>query len=231
MNRNELQIKNSEVSVENSNEAEFVNSENTLVDSGSEHVETLRLPFAFKVKRMNGYDKKEEWDVMLDEKSAEFTQIETGESIEIAREKANIEMKFSQDFSLFGSKSLIVTHLDKNYTFQLDINSRSRLLSWLPKFSAEELKLELRKWGVGLILLGLIHIFLQGFLDPLWGVLICVVGILNLIFTHRLMFLVNGACLILAGILNASVGGGWKFFGILQLIWGIQEMIKINRYE
>ena len=167
----------------------------------------------------------------LEKDSARFSPVEGGEPIEIPREKALGQMAFTKEFSMLASKTLNVTHAGEVYTFQLDSGARSQVLSWLPKHTAAELKRELQAWGGGLIFLGVVHVLLHGILDPVWGAVICAVGVLNLLIPHKAMFALNGVCLILVGLLNAAAGGGWKVFGMLQLIWGIQEMRKMGRYE
>jgi len=100
-----------------------------------------------------------------------------------------------------------------------------------------EMKESLRKWGIGLIVLGIAHLVLTNFLDPLWGSIIIILGILNLIIKKRGMFIANGAALLLVGIMNIlgtilpeGGGFGWLIFGVLQLVWGIQEIRKFKLY-
>jgi len=95
----------------------------------------------------------------------------------------------------------------------------------------------LRKWGIGLIVLGIVHLVLTNFLDPLWGPIIIILGILNLIIKKRGMFIANGAALLLVGIINIlgttllkGGGFGWLIFGVLQLVWGTQEIRKFKLY-
>ena len=110
-----------------------------------------------------------------------------------------------------------------------------------PKISKEttvtkaDMKKSLRIWGIGLIVLGVIHLLAASFLDPVWGGMIIVIGILNLCIRHRGMFVVNGAALILVGILNITGsliegGVGWIIFGALQLWWGATEIRKFAKY-
>ena len=94
---------------------------------------------------------------------------------------------------------------------------------------------DLRSWGIGLIVMGVLHFALAGFLEPLWGVVLIIIGILSLALRERGMFLVIGGALLLAGIWNiatslAEGGGGWTIFGALQLYWGVKEMRKFARY-
>ncbi len=93
---------------------------------------------------------------------------------------------------------------------------------------------DLRSWGVGLIIMGVLHFFIP-FLLPEWGAVIICLGILTLIIRHRFMFIPLGGSLVLVGILNilASVnadGGFWLAFGCLQIYWGFKEGAKYFKY-
>ena len=70
----------------------------------------------------------------------------------------------------------------------------------------------------------------SNFLDPIWGIVIAVLGTLNLLIAKRGMFIANGIALLLVGFLNMAAGGGWKVFGMIQIIWGVQEIRKFRRY-
>jgi hypothetical protein len=51
------------------------------------------------------------------------------------------------------------------------------------------------------------------------------------LITNRGMFVLNGICLVVVGLMNMSAGGGWKLFGLLQIVWGVQEMRKMSRFK
>lgn len=95
---------------------------------------------------------------------------------------------------------------------------------------------DLGSWGVALIITGVLHFVLAGFLAPLWGVVLIIIGILALAIRERGMFLVIGGGLLVAGIWNIVTSllegsvGGWTIFGALQLWWGVKEMAKFGRY-
>jgi hypothetical protein len=55
-------------------------------------------------------------------------------------------------------------------------------------------------------------------------------GALKLLVAKRGMFIANGIALLLVGFLNMAACGGWKIFGMLQIIWGVQEIRKFSRY-
>lgn len=102
-----------------------------------------------------------------------------------------------------------------------------------PEKTVADMKKDLRSWGFGLIAIGVISIVLK-FLDPVWGGVLIVIGVLTLLIQRRTMFITIGICLLLAGIMNIGSGsgefGGWTIFGILQIYWGIQEIRKFWKY-
>lgn len=107
--------------------------------------------------------------------------------------------------------------------------------------SPEDAKKELMGWGVGLIVLGGIHLFVE-LLSGTWGIVLIAIGILNFIFPKKFLFIVNGIALLLAGVLNIYVlidldvqmrGAGLYFgiFALLQIYWGIKESLKFGKFK
>ncbi|GAH88642.1 unnamed protein product, partial [marine sediment metagenome] len=98
------------------------------------------------------------------------------------------------------------------------------------------LKLELKKWGYGLMGFGALHIVLASVLDPVWGVILIIVGICNILISHRALFLVNGIAIMTAAIFNmiaiagAEVGAFYMLI-IMQFAWGIVEIRKFKLYD
>ena len=93
---------------------------------------------------------------------------------------------------------------------------------------------DLRGWGVGLLIMGVLHFFIPLFAAQ-WGVVLIVLGILSLIITHRGMFIALGGALILVGLMNLvgsfEAGPGlWSVFGCLQVYWGVKEIAKFGKY-
>ena len=86
--------------------------------------------------------------------------------------------------------------------------------------NSDAMEKDIRNWGIWLIVLGVVHFIAAGYLDPVWGGIIIIIGILNLCIRRRGMFIVNGAALILVGIMNISGSllegfGGWTVLGVL----------------
>lgn len=68
-------------------------------------------------------------------------------------------------------------------------------------------------------------------LDPTWGYGLIGLGLMDLVFHFRFMFIVNGLVICLAGLMNifGSPIGFWTVFGLMQLRWGVQEMGKYGQ--
>jgi len=103
------------------------------------------------------------------------------------------------------------------------------------ELTPERMNKDIRNWGIALIVLGAIHLAASEFLDASWGIVIIILGIVNLFVRKKEMFIVNGIALICVGIMNISsgidAGGRWAFFGIMQMIWGGQEIYKFVKYK
>ena len=101
--------------------------------------------------------------------------------------------------------------------------------------SSEKMKSDFNKWGVGLIILGILHIILPDVLSLVWGFCLIVAGICNFIFKSKAMYIVNGITLCFVGVMNLTFtlleGDNyiWVFFGILQIYWGAREILKYKK--
>lgn len=112
--------------------------------------------------------------------------------------------------------------------FAMTPKLRNILQEWIPPLTVDDLKKELHGWGIGLIGLGIAHLVFSNFLNPGWAFIIIPLGVLNLMVRHRGMLLVNGIMLIMVAIMN--IAAGVAFLGVLQIVWGIQEITKFNCY-
>jgi hypothetical protein len=107
--------------------------------------------------------------------------------------------------------------------------------------TANDLKKDLRGWGIGLIIWGLLSFILSQYLDPVWGGMIIILGIINLIAINRTMFIINGTALFIVGILNiisvisamstSGVSSFWLAYGTMQIGWGFQEILKFDKFS
>ena len=95
------------------------------------------------------------------------------------------------------------------------------------KHSRAAMRADIGGWGIPLIIMGIIQIFVP-VLDTVWGALLIAVGILDLIVRQRFLFIVTGLVIIIAGIMNLTAV---PIFAILQFIWGGNEIRKYFKYE
>jgi len=95
-----------------------------------------------------------------------------------------------------------------------------------------EMKRDIRSWGIGLLVIGVIHIVFSEFLDPIWGGILIAIGISCLLIKRRSMYIVIGIALILVGIMNIffTEFGGWTIFGVFQIGFGIYQIHKFQKY-
>ena len=212
---------------------EHPESESTVSTNSSTTTETAQVvdtgPVSFEAQR-TGFLRKQTWTVRLATDAAEFSSLEGGDLVSVPRGQGNARIQFASAF--ISGYNVAVKQNGTTYKFKLAQQDLSKLRDWLPEKTAADMKRELRNWGIGLIVLGVAHFVLAGFLSPIWGVIILVVGVLNLLIPHRSMFIVNGLALLLVGGLNIFSGemGTWTAFGVLQLVWGVQEMRKFGQY-
>lgn len=196
------------------------------------------IPFSFEVYRTNSLGlRKEKWTIRLSEDFAELSNQESNELVRIPKEKCNSSILIENPS--FFDHGVTILGEDKNYRFELSKDNLSDLRSWLPKKCISDMKEELRKWGIGLIVIGFAHLVFNGILDPVWGAIIIILGVFNLLIEKRGMFIANGIALLLVGTMNIFLGessifdgefGGWIVFGFCQLLWGVQEIQKFGQY-
>lgn len=105
-----------------------------------------------------------------------------------------------------------------------------------PEVTAERMKSDLKKWGYGLIGFGALHIVLASVLDPIWGVILIILGLCNLFMEHRVMFLLDGLAIMTAAIFNGIAVTeadipAFNLLIIMQFVWGILEIRKFKLYD
>ena len=104
-----------------------------------------------------------------------------------------------------------------------------------PEVTYKKMKLELKKWGFGLMGFGALHIVLASVLNPVWGVILIIVGICNILIPHRALFLVNGFAIMTAAVFNMAAmekdAGAFGMLIIMQFVWGIFEIRKFKLYD
>ncbi len=139
--------------------------------------------------------------------------------------------------------------VDQCPDYVLDANRPELTIKKMKKKSLFNLKTEshelpdmdeyLKKWGIGLNILGFFYLIVGGASTKIFGFLLIALGIFNFIFRKKEMVLIDGCVVLAVGFLNAVtgiIGKNYFFviFGTLQLIWGCMEVFKFinfNKYE
>lgn len=186
---------------------------------------------SFVVLEARGFKKRIPWNASLNETRAEFSCQEDERKIVVSRDTARSQIRFMQT-GLMLSESTIAT---VSGTVNLDFGrNKAKLIKWFPPISGEEIQKDLRGMGIGMMVVGVISILLRNFLNPIWGALLILLGILNLVIKDRIMYIVNGIALIGVGIFNilaiiTASSAFWLLFGFMQIGWGISEIKKFSQ--
>lgn len=118
-----------------------------------------------------------------------------------------------------------------------------KLKTWVVPLTVKEVKNEIREfkneirgWAIPLILIGVAHLIFRNFLNPIWGIVLIVLGIVNLAIPVPAMVIVNGLALIVVGISNifticATGNHYWAMLGLFQIGLGVSEIGKYKRYS
>jgi hypothetical protein len=191
---------------------------------------------SYSINEVKTFKKAILWTAKFYPDRAEFNCQVNDRRITIPREKARTLIKFTSA-GLYGGETQVAAVSGVSFNFG---KNKSRLEKWLPGRTKEQMGKDLRNWGIGLIVVGVVSFILPTILDPVWGGIVVVLGIINLLVRQRALFIVNGLALIIVGIMNMvsiisalSNGGsntGWVVFGVMQIIWGIQEIGKYGKY-
>ena len=196
-------------------------------------VETITPLDSFTVYESRGFKKRVLWNVNLTETQAEFSSQEDERTIVVLREAAREQIKFMQTGLMFSESTLATVSGKANLDFG---KNKASLINWLPPLSEADMQKDLRSMGIGMLIIGALSLILSSILDPIWGIILIGLGILNLIIKNRMMYIVNGVALIAVGLLNIitivySSTPLWILFGVMQIIWGVSEIKKFGQVK
>jgi len=91
-------------------------------------------------------------------------------------------------------------------------------------YKREQLEKEIKSEGKSMIFVGVIQIISLGFLDPLWGIMLIIVGVLCFIIVSRVMLVISSLIVLIAGAFNFFAGGLWSLFAMFQLVIGFKYL-------
>ena len=111
----------------------------------------------------------------------------------------------------------------------------------MPKKHIEQ---EIRSLGIGLLIIGIVHIIASGLFSFYWGFILIFFGIFSIFYKKIAVYLIFGILILLAGLSNLVGGlfsnvlfgegfGGyfWFIFGGFQIYWGASEIIKYTKIK
>jgi hypothetical protein len=185
--------------------------------------------------------------------------------ISLPRSKANLRLKteggFGRNFRKLNGKfsgtilyikpvtfdsSFVGMGVQYEEKFLISQDDWLKIRSWLAETPEEvrqpaekeartSLDAEIRGQGIIYILLGIAHFVFSNALEPAWGVVLILIGILDLAIPNRGLFILNGIALLLVGIWNAVTGelaGSfvWRMLGVAQVVWGLTEFSRFGHY-
>lgn len=154
------------------------------------------------------------------------------------REEAAHHLRFDRD--LFHGLVLSIESAEAFHLHRFKCRSQdmSLLLSWLPRKSPAQLRTEVRRYGLALLMLSVVVFLLPSIFFWGWGILFVLQGLAMLLFPRRLLFVSNGILMLSAGLAYLFLQPPppirfveWIDFagpirtgaGSFLLIWGIQQ--------
>jgi hypothetical protein len=116
---------------------------------------------------------------------------------------------------------------------ELPAQAKPRLLFEWEEITYPGMRGRLRAWGIGLILLGAFHFWINGTYDPIVGGALAVVGVVEILLVSRWLFLANTVVLLTSAGVNLYFGkatGGWLILGMFQIFMAAIELYEFFMY-
>lgn len=163
--------------------------------------EILGMPVgeSFMVTQIIRGKKDRRWLVNLFEDHALFFCQENSDEFSIGRKKSHKEFIFQRSGVLLLQESSVARIKGMLFDFS---GSKERILSWMPELTKGELKQTQHIWGVVLLIAGVFTFLLPTLINPAWASALIGLGLLYLLFSNRVLFLINGSLLIYMGVVN-----------------------------
>ena len=94
----------------------------------------------------------------------------------------------------------------------------------------------IRSWAIFSLVLGVISIFANRTLDPVWGVIMCLVALLSWRIKIPAMFIIYSIVMGWAALINGLsilLGGQvyWVFLSLMQIYWTITIVLQYRKYR
>ncbi len=180
-----------------------------------------------------------EWLAQLDEDIMSLTSPEGRLVLMIPREDAARLVRFQWDVMKGRTVSFVVVAGLKAYNFACPEATLRRLLAWVPTRPEEEIREEVRRYGLALVLLGAALLLFQDYFFAGWGVLFVLFGAGNIRYPWRVLYAANGAVMLILGLvflftatrpigidpeaMSEAIRVAHIGLGSLLLIWGVEQ--------
>ncbi len=179
------------------------------------------------------------WTVKLLNYKANFHCLVTGEEFTINREESYAEFRFQKSGFLMMNESnaaLVQGRL-------LDFGEYKRnLFSWMAELPRKDLK---KRLGIVMLIAGSISLFLSTVIYPIFGSLLILLGLINLLLPGISLFVLNGLTLFSIGAINLLesiniytitktypllISTFWATIGVWLIFWGFSEIKGFWKY-
>lgn len=194
----------------------------------------------FTIQQVKDEEIRYIWIVKLTNKHATFYCPITGDELQIDRQNSPGECKFQNAGFLMLGESTQALVQGRVFDFG---PYKKNLLSWMPDTARMERREMQQRWGIVMLIGGSLSLFLSSLGNPLWGCLLAILGLINLLLSGENLFVINATSLFIIGSLNiyASVSSiwtsetytiftsaFWTLFGIWLIFWGINALTKLR---
>ena len=144
---------------------------------------------SFQATQMGIVFKRPKWKVSIFPDRVEFASLDGEEKFDISKEEGKNRIEFASAF--ISEYNVKFNQEGKEYQFKLASKDLEKFRSWMiPKTTTEvasDIKQALITRGIGLILVGIASFVFSSYLNPIWGGVLAIVGLLCFFVSSRYM--------------------------------------------
>jgi len=177
------------------------------------------------------------WRVRLESELMTVLDPDGSAVLMVHRVEAARYLRFATDVFRGRTMSFVVVPRLRQYTFRCSRAQLAAFLAWLPHREPEETAREIRYAGVGVALLGVLHLLLPQHLFWGCGASLFAAGALGIAVPRREIYVLNGVLLTVVGLWDLYP---WRpaenlllpvVVGSILVLWGIHQfsMLEANR--
>ena len=145
--------------------------------------------------------RSEHWALQLDKDVLSLSTADGRLILMLPRDETPRHLRFDWYLARGRILSIFVAEGSKAYRFKCGRRNLSRLVNWLPQKSDEELEKEVRWYGVAMVLVGVFQLVLPQHFHWWLGLVFALQGLVVVVVSKRLMYLLNFALMLVSGLL------------------------------